>query len=54
MAKPKLGSGVRFAKLAAQVSPAFAAWRGRKKLGKQRFQQLASAGLRRAAKKSGS
>lgn len=45
MAKPKLGSGARFRKLSKKVgSPALAAWIGRKKYGKRKFQKLAKAG----------
>lgn len=52
MAKPKLGSGARFAALKAQLSKkpgvtdpgALAASIGRKKYGKSRFQALAAAG----------
>lgn len=50
MAAP-LGSGTRFKKLSAGLAAkgagnpdALAAWIGRKKLGKARFQQLAAAG----------
>lgn len=43
MSLPKLGSGERFKKLARQVgSPALAAWIGRKKYGKSKFQSLAA------------
>lgn len=59
MAKAKLGSGVRFkalkGKLATQGASnpgALAAWIGRKKYGKKRFQKLASKG--RAGKSSSS
>jgi hypothetical protein len=51
MAKPKLGSGSRFkaltkklAKKGAGASKALAAWIGRKKYGKKRFQGLAAKG----------
>lgn len=44
---PKLGTGKRFKKLAKQTSPALAAWIGRKKYGKEKFQQLAAAGKKR-------
>lgn len=48
MAKARLGSGGRFKALAREVgSPALAAWIGRKKYGKERFQQMAAAGRRR-------
>jgi hypothetical protein len=44
----KLGTGTRFAKLAAKVgSPALAAWIGRKKYGKKRFAQLSKQGRRK-------
>ncbi|GIV18722.1 MAG: hypothetical protein KatS3mg023_0473 [Armatimonadota bacterium] len=52
--KPKLGTGERFRRLVGQLkrrgvrSPeALAAWIGRKKYGKQKFQALAAAGRRR-------
>lgn len=49
--KPPLGSGERFAHLAREVgSDALAAWIGRKKYGKKRFQQLAAQGRKRANK----
>jgi len=56
-AKPTLGSGERFAALKKTLAArpgvnnpgALAASIGRKKLGKQRFQNLAAAGRRRAA-----
>ena len=55
--KPKLGSGKRFKaltrKLAAKGAKnpkALAAWIGRKKYGKKKFQKLAAAGRRRKAK----
>lgn len=45
MAKAKLGSGARFKALAKKTgSPALAAWIGRKKYGKKRFQKLAAKG----------
>ena len=45
MAKPKLGSGLRFKALAKKVgSPALAAWIGRKKYGAKRFAKLAAKG----------
>tara|TARA_R110002020_G_scaffold260390_1_gene474637 strand:+ start:1842 stop:2033 length:192 start_codon:yes stop_codon:yes gene_type:complete len=46
--KGKLGSGKRFSKLAKRVgSKALAAYIGRKKYGKKKFQKLAEAGKRR-------
>ena len=56
MTKPKLGSGGRFANLSAALakrpgvtnSGALAAYIGRKKLGKKKFQGLAARGERRA------
>jgi len=49
--KPPLGTGQRFAQLKAQLARrgaknpgALAAWIGRKKYGKKRFQQLAAKG----------
>lgn len=56
MSKPKLGTGVRFARLKEELShkpgvydpAALAATIGRKKLGKKRFQRLAAAGKARA------
>ena len=54
MAKPKLGSGKRFARLTRELArkgakdpAALAAHIGRQKYGKVRFQKLASAGRRR-------
>lgn len=54
MSKPKLGSGARFAALKAKLagggarSPGgLAAYIGRKKYGKKRFQKLAAAGRKR-------
>lgn len=51
MSKPKLGSGARFKHLAAaldkrgvQNPDALAAYIGRKRYGKQRFQRMAAAG----------
>ncbi len=45
MAKAKLGTGARFKALKKKVgSPALAAWIGRKKYGKSRFQKLAAKG----------
>lgn len=51
MAKPKLGSGKRFsnlenslAKKGASNPGALAAWIGRKKYGKKRFQKLSARG----------
>lgn len=56
--KPPLGTGERFKRLVAQlkkrgaVNPeALAAWIGRKKYGKERFQKLALAGRKRKRKK---
>tara|TARA_R110000787_G_scaffold221940_3_gene330653 strand:- start:235 stop:420 length:186 start_codon:yes stop_codon:yes gene_type:complete len=47
---PKLGSGKRFAKLAKKTgSPALAAWIGRKKYGKKKFQKLSAKGRNRKA-----
>lgn len=52
-AKPKLGSGARFKALAKKVgSPALAAFIGRKKYGKAKFQSLAAKGRKGARKKS--
>lgn len=45
--KPPLGSGDRFKKLAAQTSPALAAWIGRKKYGAKKFAQLAAQGQKK-------
>lgn len=52
--KPKLGGGARYRKLVkgleqkgAENPRALAAWIGRKKYGKARFQQLAAQGRRR-------
>jgi len=46
--KPKLGSGARFKKLAEKTgSPALAAWIGRKKYGKKKFQSLAAKGRKK-------
>jgi len=48
MTKPKLGSGKRFQQLADKVhSKALAAWIGRHKLGKAKFQKLAVAGRKK-------
>jgi len=51
MAKPKLGSGERFKELSAKLAKrgvkdpgALAAYIGRKKFGKARFQKLAAKG----------
>lgn len=51
MSKPKLGSGARFKKLTktlakkgAKNPKALAAWIGRKKYGKKKFQKLAKKG----------
>jgi hypothetical protein len=56
--KPPLGTGERFRNLVkslaakgAENPDALAAWIGRKKYGKKKFQQLAAAGRRRARKK---
>lgn len=53
----KLGSGERFAALSKALAAkgasnpdALAAWIGRKKFGKKKFQKLAAAGRRRASK----
>ena len=52
--KPKLGSGARYKKLTkslkkggARNPKALAAWIGRKKYGKKKFQKLATKGKRR-------
>ena len=46
--KPKLGSGKRFKELTKKVkSQALAAWIGRKKYGKKRFQKLSEKGRKR-------
>jgi hypothetical protein len=46
--KPKLGSGKRFKALAKKTgSPALAAYIGRKKYGKKRFQAMAAKGRKR-------
>jgi hypothetical protein len=51
--KPALGSGARFKALTQQVgSPALAAWIGRNKYGKTKFQQLAAKGRKNKSKKS--
>ena len=48
----KLGGGGRFAALAKKTgSPALAAWIGRKKLGKGKFQNLAVKGKKKSQKK---
>ena len=53
MTKPKLGSGKRFKALTKKVgSKKLAAYIGRKKYGKAKFQKLASAGRRRRSRKS--
>ena len=56
--KPKLGTGARFRALVrklrargAKNAPALAAWIGRKKYGKKRFQQLAVKGRKRKRRK---
>ena len=48
--KGKLGSGKRFKKLAKKTSPALAAYIGRKKYGKKKFQQLSAQGRKRKSK----
>jgi len=48
--KPKLGSGARFAALAAKTSPAIAAMAGVKKWGSAKMSAMAAAGRRRASK----
>ncbi len=48
--KPKLGSGKRFAALAAKTSPAIAAMAGIKKWGASKMASMAAAGRRRASK----
>jgi len=55
MAKPKLGSGARFKQVAKSAGggkkgAAIAAAAGRKKFGKAKFQKMAAAGRKRAAK----
>ena len=46
--KPKLGSGKRFKNLVKKTgSKALAAWIGRKKYGKKKFQKLATKGRKR-------
>jgi hypothetical protein len=52
--KPPLGTGERFARLKSQLArkgvkdpAALAAWIGRKKYGKQKFQQLAAKGRKK-------
>jgi hypothetical protein len=56
--KAKLGSGKRFKSLTKKLSRkgiknpgALAAWLGRKRLGKAKFQKLAAAGRKRSAKR---
>lgn len=57
---PKLGSGKRFASLTRALQKrkdvtnpeALAAWIGRKKYGKKRFQKLATAGKRRRTRRA--
>jgi hypothetical protein len=51
--KPRLGSGKRFKALTRKkgVSPALAAYIGRKKYGKAKFQKMAAAGRRRKKKR---
>jgi len=49
--KGKLGSGKRFKALAKKTgSKALAAWIGRKKYGKKKFQKLATKGRKRRSK----
>ena len=51
--KGKLGSGKRFSALAKRVgSKALAAYIGRKKYGKKKFQKLAEAGKRRKKRRT--
>ena len=51
--KPKLGCGERFKALSKKVgSKKLAAFIGRKKYGKKKFQSLASAGKKRKSNKS--
>jgi len=45
-----IGGGGRFEKLAGQRGAALAAYLGRKKYGKERFQEMAAAGKKRAEK----
>ncbi len=59
MAKARLGSGARFAALENKLSAkgvrnpgALAAFIGRKKLGKKKFNKLSAIGARRAARKT--
>jgi hypothetical protein len=54
MARPRLGSGERHRQLSAKLKKrgarnpdALAAWVGRRKFGKARYQQLAARGRRR-------
>jgi len=54
MAKPRLGSGKRFAQLKSKLAKkgaknpgALAAWIGRKKLGAKKMAQLSAAGRKR-------
>lgn len=56
--RPKLGSGARFRGLTRQLArrgvrnpAALAAYIGRRKYGKARYQKLAAAGRRRAARR---
>lgn len=59
MTRPKLGSGERFRQLKSKIARrggvrdpgAVAAAVGRKKYGKERMQEMAAAGKRRASKK---
>jgi len=55
--KPRLGSGKRFAALKRKLARrgvknpgALAAWIGRRKYGKRRFQKLAASGKKRRAR----
>lgn len=56
MKRPPLGTGERFRRLKSKLAKrgarnpgALAAWIGRKKYGKKKFQQLAAAGRRKAS-----
>lgn len=56
--KPRLGTGKRFDQLTAKLRrkgaetpDALAAWIGRKKLGKKKFQELAAKGRKRKKRK---
>lgn len=51
--KPKVGTGARFKALRRKgMSPALAAYIGRKKYGKKKFAKLSARGRRRKARKS--